>query len=211
MSSWKKVRNLFWQSGAPVSDTELEAMSDADFASLMGDSPLAVPSDSAADVEPVDVTDVAYQAVGTDVQIDFQAQYDAAGIPDTDEVEKLEDFLSRLDASLPQVSKLAAAEAFLGAIGKGRDAVLSDAERKITRVRALLKGKEAQAQQAVEAEQLAIAELQSQIEAHRQQMQAQQQELDGFRHACVVEESRLQAARVFFGNAGKPSSGGGVA
>jgi len=211
VSSWKKVRNLFWQSGAPVSDTELEAMSDADFASLMGDSPLAVPSDSAADVEPIDVTDVTYQAIGTDVQIDFQAQYDAAGIPDTDEVEKLEDFLSRLDASLPQVSKLAAAEAFLGAIGKGRDAVLSDAERKITRVRALLKGKEAQAQQAVEAEQLSIAELQSQIEAHRQQMQAQQQELDGFRHACVVEESRLQAARVFFGNAGKPSSSGGAA
>jgi len=211
VSSWKKVRNLFWQSGAPVSDTELEAMSDADFASLMGDSPLAVPSDSAADVEPVDVTDLAYQAVGTEVQIDFQAQYDAAGIPDTDEVEKLEDFLSRLDASLPQVSKLAAAEAFLGAIGKGRDAVLSDAEQKITRVRALLKGKEAQAQHAVEAEQVAIAELQSQIEIHRQQMQAQQQELEGFRHACVVEESRLQAARVFFGNAGKPSSGGGAA
>ena len=211
MSSWKKVRNLFWQSGAPVSDTELEAMSDSEFASLMGDSPLAVPPNAADEVEPVDLTEVAYQAVGTEVQIDFQDQYDAAGIPDTDEVEKLEDFLARLDASLPQVSKLAAAEAFLGAIGKGRDAVLSDAEQKITRVRALLKGKEAQAQQEFEAEQAAIAELESQIEVHRQRMQAQQQELEGFRHACVVEESRLQAARVFFGNAGKPSSSGGGA
>ena len=77
-------------------------------------------------------------------------------------------------------------------------------------MRALWKGKEAQAQQALASEQASIAELQSQIEGHRQRMQAQQQELEGFRHACVVEESRLQAARVFFGTAGKPSSGGGT-
>ena len=184
-------------------------MSDEEFASLVGDSPLAVPADAALEAEPVDVSQVAYEAVGADVRIDFQTQYDAAGIPDTDEVEKLEDFLSRLDTSLPQVSKLAAAAAFLGAIGKGQGDVLSDAERKIATVRALWKGKESQAQAELGSEQAAIAELQNQIEVHRQRMQAQQQELEGFRHACVVEESRLQAARVFFGSAGKPSSGGG--
>lgn len=209
MSSWKKVRNLFWQSGAPVEEAELEAMSDEEFASLVGDSPLAVPTDAALEAEPVDVSQVAYEAVGAEVRIDFQAQYDAAGIPNTDEVEKLEDFLARLDTSLPQVSKLAAAAAFLGAIGKGQGDVLSDAERKIATVRGLLKGKQSQAEQELGSEQAAIAELQSQIEVHRQRMQAQQQELEGFRHACVVEESRLQAARVFFGSAGKPSSGGG--
>lgn len=210
MSSWKKVRNLFWQSGAPVEETELEAMSDEEFASLVGDSALAVPADATLEAQPVDVSQVSYEAVGTAIQIDFQAQYDAANIPNTDEVEKLEDFLSRLDTSLPQVSKLAAAEAFLGAIGKGRNDVLADAEQKIGTVRALWKSKEAQAQQALASEQASIAELQSQIEVHRQRMQAQQQELEGFRHACVVEESRLQAARVFFGTAGKPSSGGGT-
>jgi len=209
VSSWKKVRNLFWQSGAPVEEAELEAMSDEEFASLVGDSPLAVPTDAALEAEPVDVSQVAYEAVGAEVRIDFQAQYDAAGIPNTDEVEKLEDFLARLDTSLPQVSKLAAAAAFLGAIGKGQGDVLSDAERKIATVRGLLKGKQSQAEQELGSEQAAIAELQSQIEVHRQRMQAQQQELEGFRHACVVEESRLQAARVFFGSAGKPSSGGG--
>ena len=210
MSSWKKVRNLFWQSGEPVAEAELEAMSDDEFASLVGDSPLAVPANAPLEAEPVDVSQVSYETQGAAVQIDFQGQYDAAGIPDTDEVEKLEDFLARLDTSLPQVSKLAAAEAFLGAIGKGRNDVLSDAERKIGSVRALWKSKEAQAQEALASEQAAIAELQSQIEVHRQRMQAQQQELEGFRHACVVEESRLQAARVFFGTAGKPSSGGGT-
>lgn len=210
MSSWKKVRNLFWQSGEPVAEAELEAMSDDEFASLVGDSPLAVPANAPLEAEPVDVSQVSYETQGAAVQIDFQGQYDAAGIPDTDEVEKLEDFLARLDTSLPQVSKLAAAEAFLGAIGKGRNDVLSDAERKIGSVRALWKSKEAQAQETLASEQAAIAELQSQIEVHRQRMQAQQQELEGFRHACVVEESRLQAARVFFGTAGKPSSGGGT-
>lgn len=210
MSSWKKVRNLFWQSGAPVEEAELEAMSDEEFASLVGDSPLAVPTDAALEAAPpVDLSQVAYEAVGAEVRIDFQAQYDAAGIPDTDEVEKLGDFLSRLDTSLPQVSKLAAAAAFLGAIGKSPNDVLADAERKITTVRALLQGKAAQAEQELGSEQAAIAELQGQIEVHRQRMQAQQQELEGFRHACVVEESRLQAARVFFGSAGKPSSSGG--
>lgn len=185
-------------------------MSDEEFASLVGDSPLAVPADAAIEAGPVDVSRIDYEAVGAEVHIDFQAHYDAANIPDTDEVEKLGDFLSRLDTSLPQVSKLAAAEAFLGAIGKGRNDVLADAERKIGSVRALLKGKETQVQQSLASEQAAIEELQNQIEVHRQRMQVQQQELDGFRHACVVEESRLQAARVFFGTAGKPSSGGGT-
>lgn len=185
-------------------------MSDDEFASLVGDSALAVPADAPLEAAPVDVSQVSYEAVGATMNIDFQAQYDAANIPDTDEVEKLEDFLARLDTSLPQVSKLAAAEAFLGAIGKGRNDVLADAEQKIGTVRALWKAKEAQAQQALATEQASIEELQSRIEAHRQRMQAQQQELEGFRHACVVEESRLQAARVFFGTAGKPSSGGGT-
>ena len=64
------------------------------------------------------------QATGEGIQIDFQQQYDLAGIPDTDEVEQLENFLARLDPSLPSVSKLAAAQAFLGAIGKDKEAVL---------------------------------------------------------------------------------------
>jgi len=51
-------------------------------------------------------------------QIDFQALYDQAGIPNTDEVEAVERFLNGLDASLPDASKLAASKAFLSAIGK---------------------------------------------------------------------------------------------
>src|ERR671935_118771 len=46
-------------------------------------------------------------------QIDFQALYDQAGIPNTDEVESLERFLKGLDQNLPDSSKVAAAKAFL--------------------------------------------------------------------------------------------------
>jgi hypothetical protein len=209
MSSWKKVKNLFWQSGEPVSDTELESMSDEEFASLLADSPHAVPA-SGEPVEAMDVSQMQVHAVGNEVQINFQGQYDQTGIPDTDEVEKLEDFLTRLDASLPQASKVAAAEAFLGAIGKGRNDVLQDAEQKIRVVRSLLAGKEAETSNSLEGEKSAVAQLEAQIEQHRQRMERIKADLEGVRHACVVEESRLQAARVFFGSAGKPSAKGGA-
>ena len=204
-SSWKKVKGLFWQGGdsspasappeAPGAEGEL---SDEDFAALLEGNPLAVPKE--VHDAPMDVTGVQVQTVGDGVQIDFQQQYDLAGIPDTDEVEQLENFLARLDPSLPQVSKIAAAQAFLGAIGKDKAAVLSDAERKIRRVRAILAGKEQESEQRLQEQQAAIDRLQAEIEAHRNQMQQVNHEMEGVRMACLQEESRLQAARVFFGS-----------
>jgi hypothetical protein len=48
-------------------------------------------------------------------------------------------------------------------------------------------------------EQNAIAELTANIEQRKANMQELTRGLEGVRHACMVEESRLQAARVFFG------------
>jgi hypothetical protein len=199
-SSWKKLKGLFWQAGEPAAGTEpsgspAEELSDAEFAEMLAASPHAVPP--AQSVAPVNV---ALAGDAAHVAIDFQAQYDLAGIPDTDEVEQLENFLSRLDSSLPNASKLAAAQAFLGAIGKARDDVLGDAARKIQRVRGVVAGKEQEVAALLTEEQAQITALERQIEAHRQRMEALNRELEGVRHACLVEESRLQAARVFFGN-----------
>ena len=215
-SPWKKVKGLFWQEGdspsgssasAPPADPGVEGeLSDEDFAALLGGNPLSVPQD--VPVEPVDVSALHMQNVGDAVQIDFQQQYDLAQIPDTDEVEQLENFLARLDPSLPQVSKIAAAQAFLGAIGKDKAAVLADAERKIRTVRAILLGKEQETQQRQQQRQAAIDQLQAEIEAHRNQMQETNRELEGVRMACLQEESRLQAARVFFGSVDPVGSGG---
>lgn len=204
MSSWKKVRSLFWQSaeredGAPPGPSG-EELSDAQFAEFLASNPHAVPPGvpPGAAVPVGGVVPVAFEA-GTS-NIDFQAQYDAAGIPDTDEVEQLENFLSRLDSSLPQSSKLAAAQAFLGAIGRGREHVLGDAARKIQCVRGILAGKEQETQGACAEEQRRVEALQAEIEEHRQRMEALTRELDSIRQACLVEEARLQAARVFFGS-----------
>jgi|GEM_PF-1842080 hypothetical protein len=204
-SPWNKVKGLFWQSGEPSTSAPPAAapaaegeLSDEEFAALLGESPHAVPQEAHDD--PVDFSGLQVQTVGDAVQIDFQHQYDQAGIPDTDEVEQLENFLARLDPSLPQVSKIAAAQAFLGAIGKDKASVLGDAERKIRRVRAILLGKQQETQQMLSDQQQAIDRLQAEIEAHRSRMQELNRELEGVRMACLQEESRLQAARVFFGS-----------
>ncbi|MEJ7731958.1 MAG: hypothetical protein WKG00_22450 [Polyangiaceae bacterium] len=210
MSSWKKVRNLFWQSGegggpagaggAPAGGGGGQGdLSDDEFAALLQGSPHAVPAGApAAAVDAATVTLTA--GAGGGMTIDFQEQYDLAGIPDTDEVEQLENFLARLDTALPKASKIAAAQAFLGAIGKDKSNVLEDASRKIGRVRGILQSKEQETQTAIAGEQGQIDSLQAQIEEHRRRMESLNVELEGVRQSCLVEESRLQAARVFFGS-----------
>jgi len=133
-------------------------------------------------------------------QIDFQALYDQAGIPNTDEVEALERFLGGLDESLPDASKLAAAKAFLGAIGKATADVVNDAGRKIAVVRAVSDAKRADVDQAAAQRQSAIAALQRQVDEHRASIEALQRDLESVRTQCATEESRLQGARMFFGH-----------
>lgn len=209
MSGWKKVKNLFWEgsqspselapsSAGDTANEEVEELEDDEFAALLSGSEFAVPP-GVADSVSVENLELATSEAG-EVVVDFQEQYDLAGIPNTDEVEQLESFLSRLDASLPQVSKIAAAEAFLGAIGKERKAVLDDAERKIKRVRGLMQAKEEETARALEQEQAEVNVLTQRIEEHRKKMENINRSLEGLRKACLEEESRLQAARVFFGN-----------
>ncbi len=200
MSSWKKMKNLFWQSEGgegPPPEVNPEEMTDDDFAAFLEADEFSVPTDVTA---PVGVGSVQVTAGANGVEIDFQDQYDTAGIPDTDEVEQLEKFLSGLDQSLPQTSRLAAAQAFLGAIGKSKDDVLRDAERKIRTVHGILQAKEHETHGTTQAIQGEIDQLTAQIEERRQRIQALQTELEGVRHCCRVEEGRLQAARVFFGH-----------
>jgi hypothetical protein len=214
-SSWKKVKGLFWQSGGgdaapgagkPSPDAAAEELSDEDFASLLSGNEHVVPKDA---YDPVPAADIAVKAdVFGSTTIDFQAQYDAAGIPDTDEVEQLENFLTRLDGSLPKASKIAAAQAFLGAIGKDKNSVLQDAERKIKRVHGILRSKEEETREALAREQQEIDGLAAKIESHRKNMEEQNRVLEGVRQACLTEESRLQAARVFFGAFDPPGAKG---
>jgi hypothetical protein len=131
--------------------------------------------------------------------IEFQGLYDQAGIPNTDEVEALERFLGGLDTNLPEASKLAAAKAFLGAIGKAPTDVINDAGRKIEVVRAVADAKRADSEKAVGERQAAINDLQRQIDEHRAAIEGMQKDLESVRSQCVVEESRLQGARMFFG------------
>jgi hypothetical protein len=216
-SSWKKVKSLFWQSSGneqaaqatPSGAGAAGELSDDDFAKLLGDNAHVVPKDA---YEPVEAASVAVTADAFGATtIDFQGQYDVAGIPDTDEVEQLENFLARLDQSLPKASKVAAAEAFLGAIGRDKGAVLADAERKIKRVHGILKAKEDETRDALGHEQQEIDSLQAKIEEHRKRMEELNRTLEGVRQACLSEESRLQAARVFFGAFDAPVPAKGAA
>jgi hypothetical protein len=214
MGFGKAVKSLFWQSEgdgaskapeAPVEGEEAEFTAD-ELAAFIGEgTPHTVPAEEFDPVE-VGTIEISTSEVGA-VAIDFQAQYDAAEIPDTDEVEQLENFLERLDPQLPQASKIAAAQAFLGAIGKDKLAVLEDAARKIKRVHGVLQSKQEETGQTLATEQASIDELQAKIDAHRERIETLKGELEGVKKACLVEESRLQAARVFFGEVNPPTGG----
>ena len=131
--------------------------------------------------------------------IDFQGLYDQAGIPNTDEVEALEKFLAGLDTELPQASKLSSAKAFLGAIGKAPNDVLTDAGRKIRVVRAVEGSKTDTSRSAIQQEQQAIDELQKQIDDRRAAIEGAKRDLESVKAQCTSEEGRLQGARMFFG------------
>lgn len=186
---WSKIKSLFI-----VSEQSSSAMSADDNAAI--DAAIAkyqVPPEPVHELPP-DTNPS--QLSGT---IDFQALYDQAGIPNTDEVEGLEKFLVELDTELPQASKLAAAKAFLKATGKSSVDVLNDAARKIKVVRAIEAGKDEDARHGVAQQQAAIDDLQKQIDGLRTAMEAAKRDLEGVKKQCTTEEARLQGARMFFG------------
>jgi hypothetical protein len=192
--AWDKLKSLF-----VVNDSKLSAggatPSAEDMAAIEAElSKFRVPEDAPAAALPADTSPE--QLAGT---IDFQALYDQAGIPNTDEVEALEKFLGGLEASLPSASKLAAAKAFLGAIGKSPQDVLTDAGRKIGVVRSVDEAKRTATDETQKVHQAAITELQKKIEEHRAAIEAALRDHENVKQQCVVEEARLQGARVFFG------------
>ena len=180
--AWDKIKSLFVVTEAKQAAGV--APSPEDLAAI----------EAAATTLPANTS--AEQLAGT---IDFQALYDQAGIPNTDEVEALEKFLGGLEASLPQASQLAAAKAFLGAIGKSPQDVLNDAGRKIQVVRGVEEAKTKATDETGQVHQKAIAELQAQIEEHRRAIEVALKDHENVKAQCVVEEGRLQGARVFFG------------
>ena len=195
--SWKKVKRLFvvaeddHSAAATAGDlSAVEAQVDADLAAL------ELPAGQVGSL-PSGTDPAALKG-----SIDFQALYDQAGIPNTDEVEQLEKFLEGLDNTLPQASRLAAAKAFLSAIGKAPNHVVDDAGRKIQVVRAVGEVKGTDAANRQNELQSEISRLESEIEQCRAAMEQINGELENVRHQCAVEEGRLQAARVFFGHLG---------
>jgi hypothetical protein len=189
MTKWNKLKSLFVsEGGASVPDTA--SAGDAGLDPSL--EKYLVPEGTAA---PLDVSS-AGPITGS---IDFQALYDQAGLPNTDEVEALEKFLGGLDDSLPQSSKIAAAKAFLGAIGKAPRDVLGDAELKIRVVRSVEASKQTEVDGTLAAHQAQIDDLQRQIDEQRAAMETSRKDLESVRAQCVEEESRLQAARIFFG------------
>jgi hypothetical protein len=190
---WDKLKSLFVVKEPPADKSALE-MSESDLNAFElpkdGGGPPPLPPDAVP----------ATLGAGT---IDFQALYDQAGIPNTDEVEALEKFLGGLDMDLPQASKVAAAKAFLGAIGKSPGDVLEDAGRKIQIVRVIAEAKGADAAKVLADHQAAIDALNKQIEDHRAAMEQIHREMESVKGQCAVEEGRLQGARTFFGHVGE--------
>lgn len=190
---WNKLKGLFIVSDAKPQAAPSASSADDQAAIDAAIARYQVPPEPVAavlaDTEPGQLT-------GT---VDFQALYDRAEIPNTDEVESLESFLHELDAELPQTSKLAAAKAFLKATSRSPVDVLNDAARKIRVVRAIEASKVQESRSTISQQQTAIDELQKQIDEIRHAMEAANRDLEGVRSQCTTEEARLQTARMFFG------------
>jgi archaellum component FlaC len=186
---WSKIKSLFIVPEQSSSSMSADDNAAIDAAIAKYQVPPEAPPQLPPDTSPA-------QLSGT---IDFQALYDQAGIPNTDEVESLEKFLTELDNELPQASKLAAAKAFLKATGKSSVDVLNDAARKIKVVRAIEAGKDQDSRQGVAQQQAAIDDLQKQIDSLRTAMEAARRDLENVKKQCTTEEARLQGARMFFG------------
>lgn len=210
--SWNKLKSLFVVQDSPHAHAGVPSggetvLADEDLSLLDPELAKYLVPEGAGEPEPALLPDTdPAQLTGT---IDFQSLYDQAGIPNTDEVEALEKFLAGLDNQLPQSSKLAAAKAFLGAIGKAPADVLTDAERKIQVVRAVDASKQSDATTTVANHQQIIDDLQRQIDEQRAAIEATRREVESVRGQCAVEEARLQGARMFFGHMGSveaPSS-----
>ncbi|HXU01850.1 MAG TPA: hypothetical protein VN903_12705 [Polyangia bacterium] len=182
--AWSKLKSMFVVSDDPAKSAD-DVLKDLEKYQLPPGDPAPLPEGASPQM--------------ISGQIDFQALYDQAGIPNTDEVEALERFLTGLDESLPAAAKVAAAKAFLGAIGKAPKDVVTDAGRKITVVRAVTDAKRADTEKAMGERQAVIADLQRQVDEQRSAIQALQGDLESARSQCAVEESRLQGARMFFG------------
>lgn len=193
--AWSKLKSMFVVSDQPAQSTD-DLMKDLEKYQVPEGEVSSLPDGTSAQM--------------LSGQIDFQGLYDQAGIPNTDEVEALERFLTGLDESLPATAKVAAAKAFLGAIGKAAKDVLTDARRKIQVVRAVVEAKRADTDKAMGERQAVIADLQRQVDEQRSAIQALQGDLESARSQCAVEESRLQGARMFFGQMGEepPPQGG---
>jgi hypothetical protein len=192
---WNKIKSLFVVQDDEAQATGVPAATAADHAVIEAELQKYQVRDNEPPAQLPPDTDPS-KLSGT---IDFQAMYDTAGVPNTDEVEALEKFLVELEGDLPQASKLAAAKAFLKAIGKSSVDVLNDAARKIKVVRAIDEGKSTDARNAIAREQTGIDQLQKQIDDHRAQIEAMKKDLESVKHQCTTEEARLQGARMFFG------------
>ena len=187
--AWNKIKSMFVvseQGGSGAETDPDQVLKDLEKYQMPDGEPAPLPAGT--------------DAAALSGQIDFQALYDQAGIPNTDEVESLQRFLGGLDESLPDASKLAASRAFLSAIGKSTSDVINDAGRKITVVRAVEDAKGADTGKAVADRQTAIAALQKQVDEHRAAIEAMQRDHESVKAQCAVEESRLQGARMFFGH-----------
>ncbi len=195
--AWNKLKSLFVETDSPK-DAVDAAMAELEKYQL--------PADGSGG-QDVDLGQLASApnsvSAGADGAPDFQALYDQAGIPNTDEVEALERFLQGLDESLPQASRLAAAKAFLNAIGKSPADVLKDAARKINVVRAVADAKRADVEKSSAERQAVINDLQKQIDEHRLAVDSLKRDLESVRGKCAAEEGRLQGARAFFGAVGE--------
>lgn len=135
--------------------------------------------------------------------LDFAAIYAAAKLPETQfGAEAMLEMLRSLPAELPLETRRATVKAMLGTLGKNMGAtpesIVADASRKLAALQSFGGFMERKTGETIANSEAQIADLESQIDAHRSAMQSAKTELGRVTQGCEAEADKLDDVLEFF-------------
>ena len=163
--------------------------------------------------DQIEISQVPMGAVGENA-LDFAAIYAAAKLPKTPfGADEMLGVLGSMPADVPLQTKRVTVKAVLGgmaAMGASPENIVADASRKLAALDAFHSFMERKTGETLASSQAQIAELERQIEAHRQTMQDAQSELARVTQGCESEAEKLDEVLEFFSlNLGDKEQGAG--
>ena len=154
------------------------------------------------DLDQIQIQEISPDAT-TGPALDFPAIYSAAKLPESQfGAEGMLEMLGSLPPELPLETRRATVKAMLGTLGKNMGAtpesIVADASRKLAALQSFNAFMEKKSSDTVAQSEAEIADLESQIDARKTQIQNARAELQRVTRGCEAEADRLDDVLEFF-------------